>query len=423
MKSLRLLFLVFSLYGISLEGQQKWSVLLYADPCADITGAVLNNINDVLRYGLSDNVAMYVQLCVYVDKSEDKYVAWRYEVKNNALVLHERVKPTGDYTQDITQAAQWAFGQNESAYHAVILSGHGSGVLEPVWNEATKEFAPEYDDAMTHECPIFKTGFYVQETYRALLVDTIGARYLTNAQMVNVCKSIHHIISKRVDILGLDMCLGGCIEHAYQVAPWVNYLIGCQNCELVDGFDFYNLARTLCGSNCTPQNLATEIVTQYGDYYQRNAHKAIYTLAAIDCRKINTIVSELNACIDHLIPLLEHESKIKSLIASARKQSVHFCQVPMYTDLYMIADELKSAFTQSKDLFSGDDLAFLCSSLEKIKQSTLDAVLANIAGKNIPEAHGMSIYFPYSHIDSSYTPVAFAQSTQWLALLKALAVE
>lgn len=401
----------------------EWAVLLYADPTTDILGAVLKNIHDFLPAGSNQNAQIFVQLRAYLDESADsdnRYTCWRYKIEQNNLVLVDQIILTGDYTQDLTNAANWAFKQTNAEHHALILSGHGFGPLEPTWNERQHEWELEYDESMLTGCPMRPDSEKLKKirTFpnRALLVNNLELKYLDNQNLISAVSNIARDLQKPLDILLLDLCMGAAVEHAYEIAPYVNYLVGCQNCELVDGLDCRRLAQHLTTSKLTPLELIQNITQDYQTYYQQISVQDTYTLAAIDCRKTLELTQKLKLLISKLNLILETDLKsnlLKESLRNLRRDTINFCLVPMYTDLYSILDQLTKLLSKNNLL----DLAEL--SLQA-KQLVLESVISNVTGSQMTAAHGLSIYFPYAHIDSSYYQIPFAKTSNWLEFLELL---
>ena len=46
------------------------------------------------------------------------------------------------------------------------------------------------------------------------------------------------------------------------------------------------------------------------------------------------------------------------------------------------------------------------------------SVIANVAGKKLATARGLSIYFPYGRVDSSYVKTEFAKNSTWVRFIE-----
>ena len=399
----------------------EWAVLLYADPTTDVLGAVLKNIHALLPVGSNQNVQIFVQLRAYLDESsgsDNRYTCWRYKIEKNSLVLIDQIILTGDYTQDLTMAADWAFGQTTAKHHALILSGHGFGPLEPTWNERQGEWELEYDESMLTGCPMRSNRKNLKKlhTFRGLLVNNLELKYLDNQNLISAMRNIARDLQKPLDILLLDLCMGAAIEHAYEIAPHVDYLVGCQNCELVDGLDYHSLAQHLATARLSPIELIKNITSDYQNYYREISPQDLFTLAAIDCRKTVALTKKLNLLLSELNLVLNASSKsnsFKEALRNLRKSTVNFCLVPMYTDLYSVLDKLT-------ELLTNNHLSELAKLARQAQQLTLESIVTNVTGSQMTAAHGLSIYFPYAHIDASYYKIPFAKASNWLEFLELL---
>jgi hypothetical protein len=399
---------------------KKWSVLIYADCQDKLSDAFMLNMNALMRASISPNV----RICVHMHAYDD--VAWRYRVEQGKLIQEHMVSWKKENFQDIINAAQWAFQEGDADNHCLIFWGHGFGILEPHWDETSKEWMAENDDAYKNDCQIrSRKNFHLLDGHRAVLLNSLNSSYMTNDDMVDAVKNISQDVlhGRKIDIVGFDCCLGASIEHAYQLAPWTHYLIGCQNCELKDGFEYCGFAHRLSASDCSPLNIVKGMISDYGVYYEVKAERGEFTLSAFDCNKapeLKKIVDEISAV---LCKCIHNKPKIKDIIKRVRRSCHGFCFVPMYTDLYQIVEELELAVLIVKEQGVQENLVIeLQKSLDHAKQCIRNSIVANVTGENMSVARGISIYFPLSHIDSSYYQVKFAQEGKWLELLKLLVV-
>ncbi|MBN1549330.1 hypothetical protein JW872_01580 [Candidatus Babeliales bacterium] len=399
-----------ALAHISIAQESVWSVLIYMEPMQDLHDAAWRNLNDLARCTqLNDQVDIRVQLHSYDN------IAWRYRIKQGIFIQDSCVELTNNYVHDITDAAQWAYA-GSSTYHALIFWGHGHGILTPTYNPETKKWEVEDDDAFQacELCESLPVPLLQEEHSKAILLNETTQKCLDNHQMIAVLENITDILGGRhLDLVGMDVCLGASLEHAYQIAPYTNYLVACQNCELSDGFEYHGLACALATLN-SPTELTKEMLTDYGTYYESRAELGNYTLSVINCKKAYAVREQLDRVCLMLLDIIEHDPEMVSILGKIRSNSVNFCFVPVYTDLWQVFNLLKQEL---------ENQAIYPELVEEITQAHLaikDAVLGNTTGHNMKQVHGMSIYFPYSHIDSSYPMTLFAQTSYWLSLLQQL---
>ncbi|MBY0353830.1 hypothetical protein K2W90_05700 [Candidatus Babeliales bacterium] len=86
----------------------------------------------------------------------------------------------------------------------------------------------------------------------------------------------------------------------------------------------------------------------------------------------------------------------------------------------IIIQEMIESFFQPCD-FEEINLAWARNNLieqgRQVIAAINNAVIANVTGSSISRARGLSIYFPYNHVESSYPYTRFAQESLWLNFL------
>lgn len=400
----------------ALAQESSWTVLLYAESDATLNDAVFKNIYDLMRAQSNDRVHIVVQLHCW-DKT-----AWRFVVKDHALCSDGETMLSLQPAQDLIDGARWAFKKFPAEHYMLIFGSHGFGILDPVWSDDANDWITENPEDMTTSCPFkrniddidaflhFRTGhrgvlFYPPNTAHA---------YLTNQGMVDAFGAISNevLCGKKIDIIGMDACRMAMLEVAYQLAPYANFLIGTQDCELKDGWDYYALANFLAQGNKTSREVAAAQVHFYGDYYRDNAPKGFYTQSAIDLGCAAAIIDNLDAIIDCVMKK-QDLSSLKEMVRVARKQQPSFCEMPSYVDLVNFYTLLKNGLALRADQSYLDLMVLLDQGIDLVK----GAVVANVTGVKSAHAHGISLYFPWAYKESSYAYCAFARDTQWCTML------
>ncbi|MCB9492843.1 MAG: hypothetical protein H6679_01060 [Epsilonproteobacteria bacterium] len=392
-----------------------WTLLVYADASDNLQDAIIKNIRDLAASWSHPCVEIRIQVSLQAG------YAWRYIVVNNQLREQEFVQLDSNQAENLINFTNWGFKNSIAAHHGLILSGHGYGILDPSYHELENDWFAESDQDLP--CGICKDTLdqAAAQHYRATLLNRVTQNYLNNKEMVSTLHNIKSMLNKKLDLFCLDMCLGASLEHAYQVAPYVDILIGCQNCELKDGFDFFELGRSICSSGNTPANLARKICQAYHVYYEQHAERGIYTLAAIDCSYASSIKDSLDVIAHALVACIQQDSKLKTTIRDVRLNCINFCFVPMYTDLFMVCSEYEKILPiLEKHSVDKNTLQTLKDELDNCKHKIHNAVIANVKGHSMGDAHGMSIYFPFNHIDSSYKITEFGSGKPqaWVGLLE-----
>lgn len=393
--------------------EPKWSLLVYME-APDLHESAIKNITGLLQARTNEEDAnIFLQL--HLPGS----VAFRYRVIEGALIYDDTVTLSLNYEQDIVNACAWAYAR-PAKHHGLILWGHGTGILLPTWSTEHNNWQLEHDTSLELASKRSEVSHKL-EHHRAVLLNHISHDYLTNNGTVNIVREVsENILNKKLDILGYDCCLGAMFEHAYQVANYVHYLIGCQNCELPDGFDYEALGKRISENYSAPRNLASEIVEDYGVYYAQHAPQGLYTLSAFDCSKVSQIKDLLDRFASTLAYSLNND-RLAALKPLIQEHCIRFCWIPMYTDLYNFLTVTEQAIQgETWADASPDTTITLKTFISALKTEINRAVVANATGRRMTDAHGISIYLPYSHIDSTYYPTKFAQESRWVELLNVL---
>ncbi len=393
--------------------QAQWSFLIYADPASEITEAALKNLNELVQSYSSPEVQIYVQLRVFVSQNASKSYAWRYKVHDNCLQFVEAVQMAEDFYIDVTSAMQWAYSQADETtnYYGLLFSGHGCGILEPKSVSTGCQLDIEYDDAQCLTC----NRQFLHIPKRSILLNDVTDKAIDNKTMLEIMNFGTALIDRKFDFVGFDLCLGSMIEHAYQLAPYVYYLVGYQYCASVEGFDYSALGQKLQDLDCSPKALSSYIIQAHEKYSMQYARNNNHALSAVDCSAAVDVVELLDNFVSFCIYLINQYPEIAAEMIAARKDCYHACFVPMYTDLYQVITRIAeniSSFLTNHEQFELQKLVYDV-------QNNIDVlVLKKFTSEQLSYLHGVNIYFPYSHIDSSYYRVPFAQNSMWLNFLK-----
>lgn len=401
--------------------QANWTFLVYMDASEEdghLSKWGLKNINDMAAVGSNEHINVLAQLHTHEN------VSWRYHIEKGIIKQCETVHIKGDCVQEVTDSMRWAVTNYPAKNYALILWDHGFGILDPKPAEKTSDgflWAAEPDlypeDCTSGMCPV-KT---YPMPFRGMLFHGPTQTYMTNQKMVATLKTIKDDVlnGNKLEIFGADVCKMAMLEVGYQIKDYANVLIGSQNCELADGWNYDGFLKAAATSPLSTHQLSTIIVDSY-HYLESKAEQKVYTLSAIDLTSLDpllenleTIIAACNAC------ALHDPFNFKELVYAARHRCVTICHAPYYTDLHSFYEELENELeTQTRMTIPTNKKEALLKALARGKQLVVNAVIANCAGENIPRARGISIYFPYQHVDSSYNKTMFAHETSWMTFLE-----
>jgi hypothetical protein len=227
-----------------------------------------------------------------------------------------------------------------------------------------------------------------------------------------------------LDVIGFDACLMGMIETGYAMRNVAKVLVGSEELEPGDGWDYQRWLTPLVAAPAKYDAIALGglIVDAYKQHYGNNADT---TLSTVDLAKVPAAATAVSAFADVA------RSKLGAQLG-VLKQARAACATyapgyPLYSiDLVRFLQEVAGA--------SGVDPG-----LKKAATSAVRAVKASVASnyasasrKGSYGSNGAGIYFPpskleYEHdadgdgyrLDNTLYPVEFVQSEQWAPFLHA----
>ena len=219
----------------------------------------------------------------------------------------------------------------------------------------------------------------------------------------------------KLDFIGFDACLMANFEVAKTVAPYAKTMVGSEELEPGDGWNYTPLfTRLTQNPSVDGVGLGKLVVDTYKEYYLAGEERDdSITLSVIDLSKIDA----LSAAIDGLS--LSNQTFIKSggrpslmKVGAARSHSEEFGKghEAYNFDLATYAAGIK---TQSADAAS-------LKSADAVLAAINSAILYKVNGKIHPRSGGISIYFPGKKdtlVASGYEKNPFFSSFKWPVLL------
>ncbi len=221
--------------------------------------------------------------------------------------------------------------------------------------------------------------------------DTLAPAGIPMPDFANALDTITQAANQKLDFVGFDACLMAQLPVSLAVEPYADYQIGAE--ELVPGFGWdYIPPLTALVENpdlSVPDFAKAEIDgfnTLYGT--TEKAAAASYDLGIIDLSKVDAVVSALS----DFDSAVNTDTDLKA-ISTARSN------VQQFGSLGELPDEANSI--SSVDLSDFMRLMSSLSSDDAVKQAAgnviqavSDSVLYHVASQSLPQAHGMSVFFP-----------------------------
>jgi hypothetical protein len=239
---------------------------------------------------------------------------------------------------------------------------------------------------------------------------------ITMPELLDALNQITSNGADKLDVLGIETCMTGNMEVAYQINSCVNYFVAYPECSMLGDWPYVESFNDLKGNPAmTPSEFLITMVNHFvpHDYPQ---YRMKTTMAATNLSYIPSITTSID---DLGVFFLENLDLYKSQITTALESARVYARlwyIDYYIDLYDFLDLCTISYT---------DFTTIKNNIE----TTMDtAVIANVHLPDDP-AHGLSIYFPrragdynsslrYPTLPSPYEATNFAIITHWDEFLR-----
>jgi len=300
----------------------------------------------------------------------------------------------------------------------IILSGHGTGILIPTFNTDTQnwQYEPDrdaspcmqyiQDQQINFQRQLFATAFANEDTKKS------GGSWVTHVTLTECMEYATQILGRKIDILGLDSCNMAMIEFAYELQQSVSTLIASQECEESDGWEYDELFKALNESSV--EATARSLVYSYERIQSRKGRER-YSLSAIDIEVLSHVTSTFSSLHDQLVTTISHRDDLLMILCKVRMKLYPLSGPSGYVDLLEFLELLN---LELASVYRTPEIDVIVQQLLEARYFLKRSVIASASHASLG---GVAVYFPYTHIDSSYT-CGYANDTSWRNLLKAFTV-
>lgn len=421
MKLLRYLFCLTLLFSLGLrlnaEGKKEWTIVVYMVPDGELDDWATENMASMVASQASSDVAVMIQLY------KEGPTAERYWLENNKLVPADAYHMTQDTVQDMINAAEFAQREAPANRYGFIAWGHGYGVLNPKYNRELKKWKNEQDvqrECTNGVCPV-KSSFDQTEV-RGLLNHTQNNTILKTAELETVFAAITKSVGKKLEFIGFDCCEMAMYDVARHLADYTRYIVGSQNCEMPDGWNYSFLGQLAKNPAMSSEELVRTIARLYEEYYRLNTTESVYTLSVIDVVReksefTNPELIDFNLkLLVQRLRLLEDQEEMVEMLKRVRENGLSMCGMPQYADFKMFLKNLKNEVTHSA--LSEEEIQALTLILNNLQKALDKMIIVNITGPAVDQMGGIVVYLPFNHVDSSYRSNIRAIQSPWAEFLK-----
>jgi hypothetical protein len=209
----------------------------------------------------------------------------------------------------------------------------------------------------------------------------------------------------KIDVIGMDACVMGTVEVAYQLAGKADYFVASEAPEPMSGWPYSTALGGLAGNpQMSPATLAQQMVDAYADQFGPDGEE---TMAAIDMAQLGDAASGLVGSLENFATLMTTWSTDADwqAVMAARDAAQGYENYP-YRDLGDFMTRVENAAVAPA----------IASAAASVNAALHAAVAGHFAGSEIT-GEGLSIYLPTSgnmSLAASYsTSNQFAADTQW----------
>jgi len=386
----------------------QWTFMVYLDADNNLEGAGIEDLNEMEEAGSTEdiNIVALVDRCEGYDTSNGDWEDWRYyyidkdpagangEIISTEIAyphLEVGAEPNMGDPKTLSDFVTWTMENYPAEHYMLSLWDHGGGIRGVCWDDST----PDHDNLDMMD---LKTAFTT----------------ITNAT------------GRTIDIVGFDACLMAGASIHYQLNQFCDIIVASEATESNDGWPYELLLFDMVADPAmSPEAVARDLVEHYVASY--GVVEPWVTQSAFKNKEMLQVFEHLDNLSQILMDNLpDYEASIADSRENAEsydltKEGPYLPEMSGYpmSDLWDFLDELERAE-------HGTALdAELMEAIMKLKNSISEARIAYGSGTDMPDSHGLSIYFPQtentgtSTYSAGYDDLDYAQDHLWDDFLKA----
>ncbi|MCL4361726.1 clostripain-related cysteine peptidase [Candidatus Dependentiae bacterium] len=426
----------YDLKNIARTPHKDRTLAFYICAYNDLSPFADRNLNQLLSIGST----AYANFVAFVDirKPNQTKVAKIYHIeKNNLKLLAEFPNVSSGDANTLLNFCRFAIEKFPANKYDLILWNHGTGAIEPnikkaintsllfKFNNATKLI--ELDRSIEFLEYVYNMGNATDE--RGSCFDDGASMYIKNQQLGQVLDTIcrESLHGGQFEFIIFDACLMAMVEvlcpikNANNRKGAAKYFIGSQEVVLGSGYDYSRLLSPLISQPLATEDFARHIVTSYSKTYHHLTRD--YTQSAINLDQFDLLEKNINDIAQLLIHGLKNQKNrsVKKTISYAISKYLctHFDE-STYKDYNSVLINIRNNISKMELNNQRETNQFRNQLTDLINQGCdiiSRIVLINVAGDNLKNAKGISIYFPENRIHPSYPSTDFAKLNSWSSFI------
>jgi len=396
---------------------KAWTVMVYLAGDNNLDPNGTEDLMEMKRVGSNANLNAVAQF----DSESDAHQTKRYLLTKNARLAGDVVDTLGNTNtgdpKNLVSFATWAITHYPAERYCLVLWNHGQG-----WDD-TDIFAGQRgrDARRPRSRPVahalFKTSVVrvAQATAgggaglvpRAILIDDDAKDFLDNLEMKSVCEAIHAKLGRKLDLLGMDACLMSMPEVGYQMRDSVDFTVGSEETEPLDGWPYEEILQRLSKTPAmTGGALGQVVVEEYLASYKGKGEAVTQSLCDLGqagalAASVKILAAALKAGVK--------DASVRSAIRDARDR------VQSYTTRENV--DLADLCTLIQGGTVSAPIKTACAGVVKALDGFV--VTSGYLGAPMRNSKGAAIYFPTVSVSPLYAGLDFVKETGWENFLKA----
>ena len=401
----------------------KWTFMVYMAGDNNLSAAGDTDLKEMRAIGSTPDVNIVAEFDNEGDRGTNRYLIKRDGL--NEVIESMGETDSGD-PRMLTAFVDWAVKKYPADRYALILWNHGGGwepsEIDKIAREVgTKNYSVR-EATERSSSPLGKLFFRtsVKKIFgqsspdtRAILCDDGSGHSLDTVELGRVLRLVKKTLGKPLDLLGMDACLMGNLEVAYQARPYVKYIVASEESEPNEGWPYTAVLRKLVETpSLAPADLAFYIVAAYIKSYVEMKYRGPVTQSAFDLSRISIVTEPLDKLANALIA---HMPKAAREIWSAQRNSARFWHNTLW-DISHFCEELEkqTANRAVRDAAKSARTALQSGSRQFVlAESHRGGSVARCAGATIYLLPALMEVSPY------YGDLKYAKEHRWLAMLEA----
>lgn len=390
----------------SVAADNDWLFLVYIAADNNLEEFAIMDINELEGVEFPSNVKVVVQIDRHeeYDTSNDDWTGTRRYLISRDLntndISSQMVEDLGELNMGapniLRDFVSWSKSTFPATHSALILWDHGNG-----WSDGESYNAEElfFEESKSKQ---------IHSERENILTDNIDVdkEFFTDSNVINhdpipqkvVCSDDHDndeltineiqlaLTGFHFDIIGIDACLMGTMEIAYEFSPFTDYFVASEENIPGYGWPYREITQHLAtNSMITPGEFASLIVDDYMATYRTGGlyHVADATLSAINLTMMDSVIEVTNDFFGYLIDNKANYDASNIALSIDECSSYYYYQIDYLAFIYKLKENLDSASLSQLDTYADN----LISVLE-------DAVVNAEYNEEHPDAYSMSIFAP-----------------------------